>query len=99
MARSSGNSFFKLRIVIVHVIYIIYSTLLWLKLVEIGEKTGHPKNETQIALILWTVCFVGCHGVIAYSGFSERFVVNNIARVLSMTSKMNGSINCWRIYT
>jgi len=69
---SIGVLSFKIRVVFVHFLYLLYSVLLWLKLVALGEATGHERIELLVSMIAWIVAFVLCHSVIAYSALCRR---------------------------
>ncbi|XP_066920562.1 uncharacterized protein [Clytia hemisphaerica] len=63
---------FKLRVTSVHVLYAVYATLLWLKLIDWGVETGHKKLTLQICMIVWMVVFVLCHCITALVGLQQN---------------------------
>ena len=69
---SHGVLIFRIRVVFVHLVYLLYAVLLWLKLVELGETTGHKRIGLLVSMIVWIVVFVVFHLLIAYSGLSGR---------------------------
>ena len=73
--RNKNSLLFKIRIISVHILYLVYSVFLWLKLIDLGVATGHQKINIIIAMRVWMVAFVMCLFVTAVFGLRGRSVV------------------------
>lgn len=73
--RHQKNSLlFNIRIISVHLLYVVYSTFLCLKLIDLGVATGHKKINLQIAMAVWMVVFVVSQLATAVCGLRGRSV-------------------------
>lgn len=66
-----GVAIYRIRILSVHFVYVLYSAILWWRLINIGKITDHPESQTKLAFGAWLAPFLVVNFLVCYSALSK----------------------------
>lgn len=67
-----GVAIYRIRILSVHFVYVLYPAILWWRLINIGKITDHPESQTKLAFGAWLAPFLVVNFLVCYSALSKR---------------------------
>ena len=72
-----GKLLFTLKLLIVHLLYILYSGILWTRLYMVAEKRGFGKAGTITAAVVWSLVYVALNFFLIAACLKSEYVYLN----------------------